>query len=811
MKKQSNVSKLPKNNPTLTWMPRVNQREGKGKPMTVEQAIHECSQNENILKATNYVRAAESKEERRERKTASLEAVMWNVRMIGHDPTATGDIAAFTGCCFHDIDGFESKKQAQMALEKVVKSGLRRHLRYASLSASGMGLRLIYKLAKVPQSEKEWKSYWQGLANAMNAKFDWPIAGDEYDGVKIDTGVNDAKHVNYLSWGDVGAYANDKPKGWKVKAKAKEKGLADLSVATGKSGRLPQAALESLVGRLRNKASTGRQEWIDVLFAIHYESQGAEWGRELAWDYSTRWEHKTKKNTLDDFLVRWNTVNDNKGDRNKTAGSLRHMLREQDEDSYQEWCDEFGADGSVAEKASQHAVAELMAEELDVVCDLTAKANGEGWWIWSRKKRQWQGFHNCDVSIRRLCHKAYLKLDDGKKVTKGAIDGCLGLLSQMEGIRIDFAKTMNKHPHLAGLPDGHTLNLNTGAITKAAKDEYITQCLPLAPVEGAPTVFEEALKGMFGRLGKKEFVRARRFILWHMHQSLYGKGPTKMFVMYQGASNTGKTILGELYYKMHGDVLDGGYGLFLDAEKLLIGDKEHREWMMLLLLARLVWADEFPDNRGVLNPVRVGPMSNRQAIDGRGFNTKTERKIPTICHPVFTTNNEPQIKNDGLKKRLYKVPMNVIQNEDDDFQEKLLCDDEIGKILNLLIEEAPRAKPRRPREWVEASENYDVAAGPMADFVRLRCNKGPDCKVSVSDFRDAFLAYLRSIKEDVEWWDGRNRRVASALKDVLNGLDRTSIWVEGSRQSKDAYKGVELNEDGRLLLDAALDLDDLVN
>ena len=382
----------------------------------------------------------------------------------------------------------------------------------------------------------------------------------------------------------------------------------------------------------------------------------------------------------------------------------------------------------------------------------------------------------------------------------------MGLLSQREEVRVNAAKVMNKHRHLLGLPKGKVLNLFTGAVRDAVKGDFLTQCIPVLPVAGRPTVFEEALKGMFGRLGKKEYKKARNFLLWHMRQSLFGKGPAKMFLFLQGTSNTGKSLMGEIYFRLHGDIHDGGYGLVLDPERLLTGDKEHKEWMMPLQSARFVWADEFPDDRGTLNPSVVGPMSNAGKMAARGFNVKTEGHLDTQCHLVVTSNHRPKIRNDGSKKRLHMIPMNVIQEVDEKLQETLLSDDEIGKLLHLLTTKAPKLKPEMPQDWMEASGSYVPDAGVMDDFVRLYCELGPDHKVAKSKFRKTFLKYCQEVEEDVDYWKGTNQRVGSALSSAVNGLESSSVREKG--RVVDAYKNIRLTQEGLELHDS-FDVDNM--
>lgn len=316
---------------------------------------------------------------------------------------------------------------------------------------------------------------------------------------------------------------------------------------------------------------------------------------------------------------------------------------------------------------------------------------------------------------------------------------------------------------LLGTPGG-TVDLRTGELRRAQRQDYITKCTSVAPAapEKQPEAWLKFLAEVFSNDPDMP-----RFIQRLAGYALTGSTQEHRLFLFHGSGRNGKgTLLNTLEYIM------GDYAKGVPTSALLeTRGTQHASPIARLRGARLVRGAELP----------VGQTWNeslvKQLTGGDTITANLMRQDSFEFTPKFTLiidgNTKPRIRTTdvAMKARMTLVPFTAsfVGREDRGLPDRLKA--EAGAILRWMIDGAVawhREGLGIPAAVEAASTAYLAAEDVLADFIADEITQDLGAKVTVKELYQRYL----------EWCDQERSKPMSkrALSDAMGerGYDRAN-------------------------------------
>ena len=257
-------------------------------------------------------------------------------------------------------------------------------------------------------------------------------------------------------------------------------------------------------------------------------------------------------------------------------------------------------------------------------------------------------------------------------------------------------------PHLAGLPNGRALDLQTGEVVDAG-DTFITRRLSVVPEDGQPTAWLSFLGETFSLTGETDRVIA--WLRWWLRHSLSGDCRDESFVYLFGPRGTGKSCLYETWQHVAGE-----YAATVPGERFTSDRGAHRQWLANLAGARVVILNELPE-RGRWQTPDLNALVSGEPITAN-FMHQGDFTFRSQAHVVVIGNHRPRVSaQSGFWRRLRLLECRHVPSAPDDgLKERLRA--EAGRILRWVLD-GPEAQPTKPagmdanaRTYMEEADHF---------------------------------------------------------------------------------------------------------
>ena len=348
---------------------------------------------------------------------------------------------------------------------------------------------------------------------------------------------------------------------------------------------------------------------------------------------------------------------------------------------------------------------------------------------------------------------------------------------------LTYADTWDTDPETLGLPDDRVLDLSTGQIRAARKEDRITRRAGCLPREGDPTLILESLKAVI------DLDDWPYFLPWFQTWCGYlltGYRREHKFMFIHGPERAFKSTLINILAAVMG--MAGGYAVTLPRDALIGYKQQHDQWKLPLEWARLAFFSEtgYSDNK----PWRDDLLKEIASDDPISADPKHKdsRCFEPVSKLMVTGNQKPAFRSvtDGIARRLILVEFNQVPEsaEDKNLAHKVKA--EHGKFFGWMVEGArtylANGMPSTPPGVERATHNYITHENRVATFLEECFVYGPDFSV---DKNSVFNRY--------NMWSTFRGETAQSRTWLFQQMAKPPINRQGGRGSTGKFQGMALN------------------
>ena len=351
---------------------------------------------------------------------------------------------------------------------------------------------------------------------------------------------------------------------------------------------------------------------------------------------------------------------------------------------------------------------------------------GADWFFYDHQTHLWRADPH-KAKVRQLVETRNRIYVDTTKLTEVERRKVLGepcirdVVSIVAHKLYDFDNVAFDHdPDIAGLPGGKCVELKTGTIREATREDRLTMTLGVSPkAEDCPR-FRDYLKETIPDDANREYV-----LRW-LGYALTGRMESEAFLFIHGLAGTGKSTLSRLMLYLTGD-----YGTTVAGDNVAGWRETHRQWLARLAGKRFVSVPELPKNGGQWRTTDLNSMITGEPMEAN-FMRKNSFQFSPVCKLMVIGNDRPKTSSENaIFRRMRLLDFNVKPNPKDPRLFDALKD-EAPQILNLLIPYAARwytdwldPMPESMREAIDEYREDQVDA-VLADVVAAIADTHPE-------------------------------------------------------------------------------------
>jgi len=403
-----------------------------------------------------------------------------------------------------------------------------------------------------------------------------------------------------------------------------------------------------------------------------------------------------------------------------------------------------------------------------------------GWYVWTgshwKQNRDKIAFSWARALVRHLNRRAEFKT---KAITaKASFAAAVERYVQADRAFAVTAEVWDRDLHLLGTPAG-TVELRTGALRPAERDDHITKIVAVAPAETAECPSWIA----FLKQATADDDDLIRFLQQWAGYSLSGVIREHALLFIYGPGGNGKTVFINV---LAGILADYAASAAMDTFISSPGDK-HPTDLAMLRGARLVTATETEEGRAWAE-ARIKQMTGGDPVTARfmrqDFFTYTPQFKLTIAG-----NHKPALKNvdDAARRRFNIVPfLHKPEAPDHRLEQKLKS--EWPGILRWMIEGCLDWQKHglvRPKIVTDATAEYFEAQDAFGQWLRECCEIEPTPSTKPGELLASFTAWCH---RNGEMTPNRNkmRGMLERLPGLRYATNGGTQWVRGIRLKPDA-------------------------
>jgi putative DNA primase/helicase len=380
--------------------------------------------------------------------------------------------------------------------------------------------------------------------------------------------------------------------------------------------------------------------------------------------------------------------------------------------------------------------------------------------VWSEKTREWSKHPNAlSLAIYELCEGEAKKLNPRfKKDHKQILS--LGSARKVQNVESVVKKLLHREakwdsdPLLLGVPSGKVVDLRTGKVREARREDYITKYAAVVPAdeEDCPK-FKQFMSDI---LPPQVIAYLKRLLGYFLTASV----KEEIFVFLYGEGGNGKGT----FVKIVLAVL-GAYAEILPASALLSSRRDrHPTDIAKLEGLRLASSSETADGQ-FWNEARIKSLTGGDKQTGRKMRQDFSDFEPT--HKLLIdSNNKPSLAkvDKAIRRRFHLVPFSVTISEEKrnrQLKEQLLS--ELSGIFRWAINgclEWQRDGLQPPPEVLGATEEYFEEQDLLGQWIHSHCEMGADFRTSSKSYFASWQAFCLVNGEEV----GTQRSLTNKLK-----------------------------------------------
>lgn len=372
-------------------------------------------------------------------------------------------------------------------------------------------------------------------------------------------------------------------------------------------------------------------------------------------------------------------------------------------------------------------------------------ADWRKWFEWNGKVWLRDRTLNVFTEIRRLCKQVAAQSDDRRvaaNLRKAKMVAAVEQLCRCDDAFKATGDQWDSDPWLLNTPAG-TVDLTTGTLRPAKREDYCTKQTSVPPAEGEPGLFLAFLRQIMG--GDESLVD---YVLRLFGYCLTGSTKEQVFAFFYGTGANGKGTLTGLM----GDIL-ADYAKTAALETFIATHTPHHSTDVAGLRgSRLVVVPETEGGRhwaeAKLKTLTGGDRISARLMRQDFFEYTPQFKI------VISGNHKPNLRtvDEAIRRRLHLVPFSVTIPEDQrdpHLREKLRA--EAPQILSLLIKgclEWQRLGGLEPPARVrEATESYLEEQDSFASWIEEKCEIGKSFRSFPAELYASWKAYADAAGE----------------------------------------------------------------
>ena len=347
---------------------------------------------------------------------------------------------------------------------------------------------------------------------------------------------------------------------------------------------------------------------------------------------------------------------------------------------------------------------------------------------------------------------------------------------------LTYAGAWDNDPETLGLPDDRVLDLSTGQIRAARKDDRITRRAGCLPCEGEPTLILESLRAVIDPDDWPYFLPW--FQAWCGYV-LTGYRREHKFMFIHGPERAFKSTLINILAIVMG--MAGGYAVTLPRDALIGYKQQHDQWKLPLEWARFAffsetgysdnkpWRDDLLKEIASDDPISADPKHK----DSRCFNPVSKLMVTGNQKPAFRS------VTDGIARRLILVEFNQVPEsaEDKNLAHKVKA--EHGKFFGWMVEGArtylANGMPSTPLSVERATREYIEHENKAATFLDECFFYRPNVSVDKNTVFNCYRTWCmeRGEKANTRAW-------------LFRQMARPPINLKGERGSTGQFQGLAL-------------------
>jgi putative DNA primase/helicase len=379
--------------------------------------------------------------------------------------------------------------------------------------------------------------------------------------------------------------------------------------------------------------------------------------------------------------------------------------------------------------------------------------------VWNEKTREWSKNPSAlSLAIHALCEDEAKKLNSRFREDRRQMCS-LGSARKVQNVESVVKKLLHKEgkwdsdPFLLGVPGGKVVDLRTGEVREARREDYITKYAAVVPADDDDCPkFKQFMSDI---LSPGVIAYLKRLLGYFLTASV----KEEIFVFLYGTGQNGKGTLVKLVVAVLGD-----YAGILPAQTLLAGKHQrHPTDIAKLEGLRLAVASETTDgnawNEGRLKALTGGDKQTARKMHQDFSDFEPTHKL------MLDSNNKPSLAkvDKGMRRRFHLVPFNVTIPEEKrnrHLKEELMT--ELPGIFRLAINgclEWQKDGLQPPPEVLGATEEYFEEQDLLGQWFESRCEKG-DYKTPSKEYFASWQVFCKVNGEEA----GTQRALTDKLK-----------------------------------------------
>jgi putative DNA primase/helicase len=356
------------------------------------------------------------------------------------------------------------------------------------------------------------------------------------------------------------------------------------------------------------------------------------------------------------------------------------------------------------------------------------------WFMWVDSHWKEDGKKLASYSARELCRLH--RKGQPRMASKKAAEGVEHMARADPRLSLT-AEDWDRDPLLLGTPGG-TVDLKTGKLKEASRDDYITKVtrvIPAADGTPCPTFSKFLSEATVGDEG------LQRFLQQYAGYCLTGLTTEQALIFIYGPGGNGKSVLQTVISEIAGDYARTAPMDTFAATKI----PRHLTELAMLHGARIVSVSETEKGQAWAES-RINQLTGGDPVSAN-FMRRDHFTFVPIFKLIIVGNHKPQLGgvNDAARRRFNIVPfLHKPEKPDPALVKKLRA--EYPAILRWMIEGCLDWQLNglvRPDVVVQATADYFEEQDLIGQWIASKCDVGPDQKASATALFNSWKAFAQ--------------------------------------------------------------------